>query len=105
MVEQEKAIAQTEAGLPQPGTWTIDTSHSGVYSVARHLRVSKVRGHFGLFSGRVVVGESPEDSKVEVTIDAASIDTREDRRDQHLRSPDFLDVETYPELTFRSTKV
>lgn len=95
------------AGQPFPavGTYTIDASHSTVQAIARHLMVSKVRGDFTEFSGTVTVGEEPTGSGVQVTIDAASIDTRDDKRDGHLRSPDFLDVENHPELTFRSTSV
>ncbi len=91
--------------IPASGTWEIDVAHSTVGFVARHLMVTKVRGAFGVFGGKVLVGETPEDSSVEVHIDAASIDSRSPDRDKHLRSPDFLDVERYPDLVFRSTKV
>jgi polyisoprenoid-binding protein YceI len=67
--------------------------------------VSKVRGWFKNFSGTITIADDPLQSSVEATIDAASIDTREPQRDAHLRSPDFLDVERYPEITFRSTSV
>lgn len=90
---------------PRAGTWTIDAAHSSVEVIARHLMLAKVRGRFGSFAGEIVVGDTPEDSGVEVTIDAASIDTGEPKRDEHLRSPDFLDVENHPTLTFRSTEV
>lgn len=89
--------------VPAPGTWRIDPAHSSVEFVARHLMVSKVRGRFGSLEGTIHVDEEPERSTVEVQIDAASIDTGEPKRDEHLRSPDFLDVERYPSLTFRST--
>lgn len=88
---------------PRAGTWTIDAAHSSVEVIARHLMLAKVRGRFGSFAGEIVVGDTPEDSGVEVTIDAASIDTGEPKRDEHLRSPDFLDVENHPTLTFRSS--
>ena len=91
--------------LPAPGTWVIDPSHSSVEVVARHMMISKVRGRFASFSGRVVVGDQPESSSVEVTIDAASIDTADARRDEHLRAADFLDVANHAEITFRSTSV
>lgn len=91
--------------LPAPGTWVIDPSHSSVEVLARHMMISKVRGRFSGFSGRIVVGERPEDSAVEVTIDAASIDTADARRDEHLRAADFLDVADHPEITFRSTSI
>lgn len=90
---------------PEAGTWAIDPAHSSVEAIARHLMVAKVRGRFGSYEGEIVVGDTPEDSSVEVTIDAASIDTGETKRDEHLRSPDFLDVENHPTLTFRSTDV
>ena len=91
--------------LPEAGRWEIDRSHSSVEFAVRHLMVSKVRGRFGEFSGSLHIGEIPEDSSVEVVIDAASIDTRDSGRDEHLRSPDFLDTATYPTLAFRSTAV
>lgn len=91
--------------LPQTGTWTIDPAHTVVGFMARHLMVTKVRGSFKTFSGAITVGETPEVSSVEVSIDAASIDTGTADRDNHLRSADFLDVETFPALTFTSTAV
>jgi len=90
---------------PAPGTWTLDTSHTRAAFVARHMMVTKVRGHFDRLSGQVQIGETPEDSRVEVTLDAASIFSGNQQRDDHLRSPDFLDVEKYPTITFRSTSV
>ncbi len=91
--------------LPAAGTWIIDPSHSGVEVVARHMVISKVRGRFTRFSGQIEVGETPEASSVEFTVDATSIDTADQRRDDHLRAGDFLDTERFPEITFRSTKV
>lgn len=91
--------------VPEAGTYVIDATHSGIEFVARHLMVAKVRGRFSAFSGTLQIAEVPEESSVEVTINAASIDTRDEQRDGHLRSPDFLDVETYPTLRFVSTEV
>ncbi len=91
--------------LPAAGDWVIDASHSHVGFTVRHVMVSKVRGSFGTFSGTIHVAEQPQESSVEVTIDLASIDTRDEGRDAHLRSPDFFDVEQFPQATFRSTKV
>lgn len=91
--------------LPQTGTWAIDASHSSVDFVAKHLVVSKVRGRFSSFSGTVQVAEPVETSKVDVSIDAASITTNDDDRDAHVKSDDFLNVEAFPALTFRSTGV
>lgn len=96
---------QTATQLPPAGTWAIEPSHSNIEAVARHLRVTKVRGRFSSFEGKVEVPEDALQSRIEVTIDAASIDTNSEDRDQHLRSEDFLHVEEFPTLTFRSTKV
>lgn len=87
---------------PAAGTYEIDRSHSMVEFVSRHLMVTKVRGRFTDFSGTITIAETPEDSKVDVVIDAASIDSRDEKRDDHLRSPDFLDVEKYPTIEFHS---
>lgn len=89
----------------QTGTWVIDPTHSEVSFSVRHLMVSKVRGRFARFSGELVTGNDPVDSSVEATVDLASIDTNSEDRDAHLRSPDFLDVERYPSLTYRSTEI
>jgi polyisoprenoid-binding protein YceI len=87
------------------GTYSIDTTHSFVGFNVRHL-VSKTSGEFTEFSGTIVADfENLDGSSVEFTIDAASIDTRDEERDGHLRSPDFLDVEKYPEITFTSSKI
>ena len=96
---------ETTTVLPATGTWSIDPSHSEVGFSVRHLGISKTRGRMGVFAGDVVVAERPEDSRVEVTIDAGSVDTKDAKRDEHLRSADFFDVEAHPEWTFRSTGV
>lgn len=89
--------------LPTTGTWVIDPSHSSVEFVAKHLVVSKVRGRFTSFSGVIEVADPIESSSVEVSIDAASISTNDEQRDGHLVSPDFLDVESFPTLTFKAS--
>ncbi len=91
--------------LPTPGTFVLDKSHTQVGFVARHLMVSKVRGRFTDFEGTLVVADDPAQSSVEVTIQATSIDTSDENRDKHVRTNDFLAVEEFPTLTFRSTKV
>ena len=91
--------------LPATGTWPIDPSHSEVSFKVRHLGISKTRGRFGSFRGDIVVSEQPEQSHVAVEIDAASIDTKDAGRDEHLRGADFFEVETFPTMTFRSTSV
>ncbi len=86
--------------------WNIDPAHSEVNFSVRHMMISNVRGRFEKFTGEVNFNEdNPLDSSVEVKIDAASINTREPNRDAHLRSPDFLDAEHYPFITFKSTRI
>ena len=87
------------------GTWAIDPVHSEVSFSVRHMMVSKVRGHFTTFEGQIQVGEDLLASSVNVTIDMSSIDTREENRDNHLRSGDFFDTATHPTATYRSTGV
>lgn len=91
--------------VPATGTWIVDPTHTTIAAVARHLMVTKVRGHFASFSGTIQVAENPEDSTVEISMDAASITTGTEDRDNHLRSADFLNAEKYPTLIFRSTSV
>lgn len=91
--------------LPPPGRWVIDSSHSSIAFVARHMMISKVRGHFRTFSGIVRIAEDPEQSSVQATVDAASIDTGDPDRDAHLRSADFLDVDRFPHILYHSTSV
>ena len=87
-------------------TWNVDPSHSQVGFSVKHLVISNVRGEFGKYAGKVVLDDAdPTKSTVEATVDVASIDTRVADRDTHLKSPDFFDVEKYPTMTFRSTKV
>jgi len=91
--------------LPEPGRWTVDPVHSIVRATARHLALSRVEGRFTRFTAVIDVAEQVERSTVEVTIEAASIHTGSEDRDTHLRSADFLDVERFPHLTYRSEAV
>ncbi len=87
-------------------SWEIDASHSQATFSVKHMMVSTVRGHFKVLSGHLQIDEqNPQNSWVEAQVDAASIDTRDERRDGHLRSADFFDVQTYPTITFKSTRV
>jgi polyisoprenoid-binding protein YceI len=87
-------------------TWSIDTGHSAVHFGVRHMMFTKTRGRFTRWNGELRLDPANlAGSGVEVTIDAASIDTGDAQRDAHLRSADFLDVEKFPTLSFRSTKV
>ena len=96
---------QPTTTLPAPGTYTVDPVHSTVGFVVRHLVASKVRGSFTEFEGSIVVGATPEASSVTATVKAASIVTNQAQRDEHLRSSDFLEAATHPELTLRSKRV
>lgn len=88
------------------GTWSLDPAHTRIGFVARHAMITKVRGSFNDFEGTAVVsGDDLAASTVRVTIQAASIDTRNEQRDEHLRSNDFLAMEEYPTITFVSTAV
>jgi polyisoprenoid-binding protein YceI len=85
------------------GTWDIDPVHSDISFTVRHMMVSKVRGHFDTFAGEIVTGPEFTDSTVTATIDATSINTGTEARDNHIRSADFFEVETHPTWTFTST--
>lgn len=90
--------------LPQPGVWLVDPPHTAIRFVARHVGMAHVHGRFSRFEGGIRVAERMEDSYAELSIDAASIDTGNRTRDDHLRSADFLDVERYPYLHFASSR-
>ncbi len=87
-------------------TWDIDPAHSSITFSVRHMMVSTVRGRFGAFRGAIDLDPAdPRKTVVRAAIDAATVDTAQAQRDGHLKSPDFLDVEKYPEIAFTSTKV
>lgn len=99
------AQAPAAAATPASGTWQIDPTHSELTFRIRHL-VSRVRGTFGDWSGTLVMDPARlEAGRVEVAIKTASIDTQNERRDNHLRTADFFDAETHPAITFRSKRV
>ncbi len=87
-------------------TWAIDPVHSSVEFAVRHLMITTVKGRFTDVQGTVVLDEAtPSASSADITVQVASIDTREPQRDAHLKSADFFEAETFPTLTFRSTSV
>lgn len=95
-----------ELAVSAPTSWQIDSTHTGVEFAVKHLMISTVKGHFsdvsGTLSGDIT---NPETFALDVKIGAASIDTRQGQRDGHLRSPDFFDVEKFPTIDFKGTRV
>ncbi|MBX3064015.1 MAG: YceI family protein [Anaerolineae bacterium] len=86
--------------------WVIDNAHTRIEFVAKHMMITNVRGGFKNYSGTVQIDETnPQNSKVEVSIDVASLQTGDEKRDGHLKSADFFDVEKYPTMTFKSKRV
>ena len=101
-----RTATTTATATPTVTTWKIDPSHSHLEFAVRHLMISTVKGRFGIVEGTVLTDEAnPARADVNVTIDAASIDTREAQRDAHLKSADFFDVATFPTLTFKGGRV
>src|SRR5690606_22404994 len=99
-------IALAISGLAWANTWEIDPAHTTAQFADRHLMISTVRWDFGKVQGVAIIDEQDlSRSSVEATIDAASINTRNEKRDEQLRNADFLDVEKYPTITFKSKKV
>jgi polyisoprenoid-binding protein YceI len=87
-------------------SWKLDQAHSQITFIVRHMMITNVRGRFETFDTKVDWNEAdPTRSSVEVTIDVASINTRDAQRDGHLRSPDFFDAEKYPTITFKSKRI
>ncbi len=87
-------------------TYAIDATHSSVEFVVRHMMITKVRGRFGAVSGSIALAPgSSVPTAIAAVIDASSVDTREAQRDGHLRSADFFDVERFPQLTYKSTRI
>jgi len=99
-------LCLTVPGLLHAAPWEFDPDHTGVHFKVRHLMVSSVRGEFEKATGKIVYDEADvTKSTADITIDAASINTRVAKRDEHLRSPDFLDVAKYPTIAFKSRRV
>ena len=97
---------EATAAAPTVSAWEFDPAHSHAQFKVRHMMIANVKGEFGKISGTVRIDSADiTRSSVEATIDAASINTREPQRDGYLKSADFLDVEHYPTLTFKSTKI
>lgn len=107
MTTTPEVTSRTVNGVEYPavGTYAIDASHTQLGFAVRHMAVSKVRGRLSKFEGTIDIAEDPTDSKVALTIDATSVDTRDENRDNHLRTNDFFDVENHPTWTFTSTSI
>lgn len=101
-MSSEPAVAGAVTNLPT-GTWTVDPVHSSVEFQVKHLGIATVKGQFTEFQGTLESG--PDGAKAYGTVKVASVDTREPQRDEHLRSADFFEAETYPEITFQSTAI
>jgi polyisoprenoid-binding protein YceI len=106
-----RTLAVTAAFLAVPALahanqWDVDPSHSSASFTVKHLMVSNVRGEFGKIKGSATWDKADfSDAKIEVTVDATTVDTRDPKRDEHLKSPDFFDVAKFPTLTFKSKRV
>lgn len=100
-------MSDTTTAVPgyRTGTWVLDPAHSEVHFTVRHMMISKVRGTFGMKDATIIATENPHDATVQARVDVTSVDTKDAKRDEHLRSADFFDVEQYPTMDFRSTGV
>ena len=98
------SITTTDTIVPT-GTWSVDPAHSKIGFAVKHMGIATVRGEFTEFAGTLEIGEDLSSAKISGTVTAASVDTNEPQRDEHLRSADFFDVARYPELRFESTAV
>jgi polyisoprenoid-binding protein YceI len=110
MLRRALTVAWALAALAAPAmagtTWDIDPAHTSVQFAVRHLMISTVRGEFAKVSGTVVSDDKDlTKTTIQATVDASSVDTREPKRDEHLKSPDFFDVAQFPTITFASKKI
>ena len=100
------ALALAAAGNAHASSWTLDPDHSTVGFAVKHMMVTDVKGTFDKFTGTVELDDKdPTKSKVEVEIDVSSVNTRNAKRDEHLRSPEFFDISKAPKMSFKSTKI
>jgi polyisoprenoid-binding protein YceI len=99
------SVTPIPTGIDQlaAGTWAVDPGHTTVGFIARHMMVSKVRGHFDDISAEIEIGDDPLESKLSAVVQMASIDTGNADRDNHLRTNDFFDIDSYPTMSLRST--
>ena len=97
--------ATASSAVVPTGTWSVDPAHSKVGFAVKHMGIATVRGEFTEFEGTLEIGEDLSSARAYGTVKAASVDTSEPQRDEHLRSADFFDAETYPELKFESTEI
>jgi polyisoprenoid-binding protein YceI len=105
MLAAAPAAAQAPAAASGPNTWTIDTAHTQSAFAVKHMMVSTVRGSFGKTEGTITFdGKDVSSVKADVTIDTTTITTNNEKRDTHLKSPDFFDVAKFPTITFKSKK-
>jgi polyisoprenoid-binding protein YceI len=87
------------------GTFSVDPAHSRVEFAVKHLGIATVRGHFGEFAGTIELSDDLSSAKAYGSVEVATVDTQESQRDEHLRSPDFFEVERFPQITFESTEI
>jgi polyisoprenoid-binding protein YceI len=98
-------MATRTTSLVPRGAWSADPAHSSVEFAVKHMGIANVRGNFGEFEGTLDVGDDLQSAKARGNVKVASISTGDEQRDQHLRSPDFFDADSYPEITYETTRI